>query len=45
VAKDVLAAVGRISVDFVKREWRSGFVISSEKPLSRGIGECGSCEC
>jgi hypothetical protein len=41
----LIATVGKINVDFVQRGWRSGFVISSEKPLSRGIGECGSCEC
>lgn len=38
--------VEAVSVDFVERGWRTGFVIATKKPLAFGIAECGgSCSC
>jgi Fe-S cluster assembly iron-binding protein IscA len=38
--------LGAISVDFIDRGWRSGFVIGSENPVAFGLSACGgSCEC
>lgn len=46
VDKELLEQVGRVSIDYLQRGWRAGFVISSEKPLAFGIASCGgSCEC
>jgi len=44
--KELAERVGEVSVDYVERGWRAGFVISTKKPLGFGIAECGgSCEC
>lgn len=44
--KGLLERVGRLSIDFVEKGWRTGFVIASEKPLGMSLGSCGgSCSC
>lgn len=44
---ELLDRLGRISVDFVEKGWRAGFVVSSEKPIGLGLASCGggSCSC
>jgi Fe-S cluster assembly iron-binding protein IscA len=44
--KDLAEQIGAVSVDYVERGWRAGFVISTKNPLGSGIPECGgSCDC
>jgi Fe-S cluster assembly iron-binding protein IscA len=46
IEKDLLERIGGVKVDFVKEGWRSGFVVSSDKPVSTGPSACGSsCSC
>lgn len=38
--------VGAVSVDYVEKGWRSGFVISTKNPIGFDIPTCGSgCAC
>ena len=46
IDKPLADKLGRVSVDFVERGWRTGFVIASEKPIGFGLPSCGSdCSC
>ncbi|MFH1135312.1 MAG: hypothetical protein V1816_04425 [Pseudomonadota bacterium] len=46
VSKDLLNQVGALKVDFVEQGWKTGFQVSSEKPVSTGPSSCGgSCSC
>ncbi len=45
-ARELLERLGRVSIDFVEKGWRTGFVIASEKPLGMSLGSCGGgCSC
>ena len=44
--KKLADQVGTVSVDFVEKGWRSGFVIATEIPLGFDLSSCGSgCSC
>ncbi|AVD72327.1 hypothetical protein CAY53_09785 [Desulfobulbus oralis] len=43
IAQDLLEEVGAIKVDFVDAGYRSGFAITSEKPVPGAGGGCSSC--
>ena len=46
IDQDLSDKVGKVNVDFVEKGWRSGFVISSEKPLGFSMSSCGGgCAC
>ncbi len=46
IDKKLLEELGNVSVDFVEKGWRSGFVVSSERPLEAGASSCGGgCSC
>ena len=46
IDKKLLEHVGGVKIDFVEQGWRSGFVVSSHKPVTNGASVCGSsCSC
>jgi len=46
IDKDLESQTGLVTVDFVEQGWRSGFMVSSEKPIASGASSCGgSCSC
>jgi Fe-S cluster assembly iron-binding protein IscA len=46
IDKELHERVGGVNVDFVEQGWRSGFVVSSDNPVSSGPSSCGSsCSC
>jgi Fe-S cluster assembly iron-binding protein IscA len=46
IDKELSEKIGTVNVDYVDKGWRSGFVISSENPVTFGMPSCGSgCSC
>ena len=46
IDKKLSEHVGAVKIDFVKQGWRSGFVVSSDKPVIDSHSACGtSCSC
>ena len=46
IDKKLSEHVGAVKIDFVEQGWRSGFVVSPDKPFTDGHSSCGtSCSC
>jgi Fe-S cluster assembly iron-binding protein IscA len=46
IEKELSDRIGTVKVDYTESGWRSGFTVSSEKPISTGPSTCGSsCSC
>jgi Fe-S cluster assembly iron-binding protein IscA len=46
IEKGLQERLGEVKVDYLEEGWRSGFMVSSEKPFQTGPSVCGSsCSC